>query len=190
MSGSRPAVLFDRDGVLVRALVRDGRPYPPRSLPELRLDEDAPDAVRRLTEAGWGVAVVTNQPDVPRGLMTEETVHRINGAVADGLGLSTRSFFTCFHDDDSGCACRKPGPGLLVEAARGLGADLAHCTVVGDRWRDIGAAHRAGCRAVWIDRGYRERAPRPPYERVTSTAAAVDLILGGQPSAAAGRMPR
>ncbi|GGW28111.1 HAD-IIIA family hydrolase [Streptomyces caelestis] len=185
MSG-RAAVLFDRDGVLVQALVRDGRPYPPRSLRELRLDEDAQDVVRRLTEAGWGVAVVTNQPDVPRGLMTEETVHRINRAVAAGLGLSESCFFTCFHDDDSGCECRKPGPALLVEAARSLGADLARCTVVGDRWRDIGAAHRAGCGAVWIDRGYREQAPQPPYDRVTSTAAAVDLVLGGRLRAESG----
>ncbi|MER5995495.1 HAD family hydrolase [Streptomyces viridosporus] len=176
--GAAPAVFFDRDGVLIEATVRDGRPYPPRTADGVRPDPDAVDAVRALRAAGFALAVVTNQPDVARGTATEESVRAVNARAAELLGLAPDSFFTCLHDDSDGCSCRKPGPGLVVRAARHCGADLSRSFVIGDRWRDVGAAHRAGCAAVWIDRGYRERMPEPPYRRVPSLARAAAVVLG------------
>ncbi|MFI9175831.1 HAD family hydrolase [Streptomyces lincolnensis] len=174
-----PAVFFDRDGVLIEATVRDGRPYPPRGADDVRLDPHAVDAVRSLRAAGFALAVVTNQPDVARGTATAEAVHAVNARTAELLGIAPESFFTCLHDDADCCSCRKPGPGLVLRAARHCGADLERSFVVGDRWRDVGTAHRAGCAAVWIDRGYRERRPDPPYHRVPSLDRAVAVALGG-----------
>ncbi|MCP3801915.1 HAD family hydrolase [Allokutzneria sp. A3M-2-11 16] len=181
MFGPNPAVFFDRDGVLIESSVRDGKPYPPRTEDEIRLDEHGRDAIRRLRAAGFSLAVITNQPDVARKTVTAESVNRINAATAQLLGLSPDSFFTCFHDDADGCSCRKPGPSLVYQAARHCAADLSRSFVVGDRWRDIGAAHRGGCRAIWIDRGYRERPPDRPYHRVVTLGEAVDWIINAEP---------
>ena len=76
----------------------------------------------------------------------------------DGVGV-------CPHDDSARCACRKPQPGLLLEAARVWNIDLESSFIVGDRWRDIEAGHRAGCRAIFVDYGYAEQRPDGPFVR-------------------------
>jgi D-glycero-D-manno-heptose 1,7-bisphosphate phosphatase len=120
--------------------------------------------------------VVTNQPDVARGAQTLEAVEAIHRRLRRELPLD--DFFTCPHDDRDRCACRKPLPGLILEGAARHGADPARSFMIGDRWRDIDAGHAAGCRTVWIDRGYRERGPaHPPDARVQSLSDAVTWIL-------------
>ncbi|MEO3977515.1 HAD family hydrolase [Streptomyces sp. CAU 1734] len=181
-----PAVFFDRDGVLIESSVRHGRPYPPRTRADVRLDADALAGVRALRAAGFALAVVTNQPDVARNSVTAESVHGINERTGQLLGIPPDLFFTCFHDDADACGCRKPAPGLIRRAARHCGADLSRSAVIGDRWRDIGAAHRAGCAAVWIDRGYAERRPDAPYGRAGSLAEAVEFVLAAHRERPAG----
>ena len=86
--------------------------------------------------------------------------------------------FVCYHDDRDGCDCRKPKPGMLLAAARAHDVDLGQSFMVGDRWRDIDAGAAAGCRTVWIDHGYRERAAEhAPHARVETLAGATDWIL-------------
>jgi D-glycero-D-manno-heptose 1,7-bisphosphate phosphatase len=170
------AVFLDRDGVLNRALIRAGKPHPPSSAEEMAIDPDAPDALAQLKREGFLLLVVTNQPDVARGIQTMEAVEAMHARLRAALPMD--AFLTCYHDDADGCDCRKPKPGLLLAAARQYGLNLRASFLIGDRWRDIEAGHAAGCTTVWIDRGYAERGPaHPPTARVLSLAGAAAWIL-------------
>jgi D-glycero-D-manno-heptose 1,7-bisphosphate phosphatase len=170
------AVFLDRDGVLNEAVVRDGRPYPPASVEELRVFPDAGDALGQLEQSGFLLLVVSNQPDVARGTQTREAVEQIHAALAALLPI--REFFVCWHDDADRCGCRKPKPGLLLEAGGKYQIDLAQSFLVGDRWRDIDAGAAAGCHTILIDRHYQERPPQhPPDARVDSLSEAAEWIL-------------
>jgi len=171
------AVFLDRDGVLNEAVVRDGKPYPPDSAGEVRLVADAAAALGRLHDLGLPLIVVTNQPDVARGKQTAEAVEAIHRRLREDLPVD--DFLSCFHDDADRCGCRKPLPGLILEGAARHGADPARSFMVGDRWRDVDAGAAAGCRTIWIDRGYRERGPsRPADATVGSLSEAAEWIAG------------
>jgi D-glycero-D-manno-heptose 1,7-bisphosphate phosphatase len=173
---TRRAVFLDRDGVLNEAILRDGRPYPPSSIEELRLVPDAAEALGQLKAAGFELIVVTNQPDVARGTRSRAGVKAMNAVLSATLPID--EFCVCFHSDADGCECRKPKPGLLEEAAIRRGIDLRRSFMIGDRWRDIDAGAAAGCRTILIDRQYRERGPdHLPDCRVASLGAAVSWIL-------------
>ena len=94
--------------------------------------------------------------------------------------MRVAAVYVCFHDDADGCACRKPAPGLLLKAAEDLGLDLCRSFMVGDRWRDVEAGRRAGCRTVFIDRQYSEPAPTHPDVVTTSLAGAASWIQAGR----------
>jgi D-glycero-D-manno-heptose 1,7-bisphosphate phosphatase len=171
-----PAVFLDRDGVLNRAIVRDGRPYPPASLAELEITAGAAEALTRLKAAGYRLVVVTNQPDVAAGRQRRDVVEAINAALSAALPID--EIRVCYHDDAEQCGCRKPAPGLLTEPPL---YDLAASVIVGDRWRDIEAGHRAKLRAtVLIEAGYDERYVRPHYA-TGSIGQAADWILALPP---------
>lgn len=170
-----PAVFLDRDGVLNAAVVVDGRPHPPRSVDEMRLLPGVEDACARLRGAGFALVCVTNQPDIARGVTTAATVAEINEQLRRRLSLDAVA--VCPHDDADGCACRKPKPGLIRDAAALLGLDLERSVVVGDRWRDIEAGRQAGCRTVLIDGAYDE--PTAVADAVAgSLDEAVPWIIG------------
>jgi D-glycero-D-manno-heptose 1,7-bisphosphate phosphatase len=171
----RRAVFLDRDGVLNRAILRDGKPYPPPSLADLRLLPGVREACRKLREAGFALILITNQPDIARGAVSSQQVGEINTRLQRFLGLD--DIRVCPHDDVDRCTCRKPKPGLLLEAAQARGIDLHSSYVVGDRWRDVEAGHRAGCQAIFVDYGYRERQPDGPFWRVHSLGEAANWIL-------------
>src|SRR5580700_8541421 len=169
------AVFLDRDGVLTRALVRDGKPFAPVTLAEMEIEPTAPAALAALKAAGFLLVVVTNQPDVARGTARREAVEAMHAALRAALPLD--AVFVCYHDDADGCDCRKPLPGLLVQAAGAYSIDLARSFLVGDRWRDVDAGAAAGCRTILIDRGYRERGPvHPPSIRVNTLTEAAEWI--------------
>jgi D-glycero-D-manno-heptose 1,7-bisphosphate phosphatase len=170
----KPAVFLDRDGVINRSIVRDGRPYPPQRLEELEILPGVPEGLERLKAAGFATIVVTNQPDVARGRQTREVVEAMHARLAALLSLD--EFRVCYHDDRDGCSCRKPKPGLLTQTPV---YDLARSVMVGDRWRDVEAGRHAGCRAaILIDYDYagEEHTARPDI-RFGSLAESVDWIL-------------
>jgi D-glycero-D-manno-heptose 1,7-bisphosphate phosphatase len=172
------AVFLDRDGVLNRSIVRDGKPYPPGSPAELEILPGVPEALKRLREAGLLLICVTNQPDVARGTQHRGVVEAINRVIVESLPLD--EVLVCYHDDADNCPCRKPRPGLLIEAAGRHTIDLKVSFMVGDRWRDIEAGKNAGCKTILVDCGYNERSPQnPPDLRVGSLAESVDWILDG-----------
>ncbi len=170
------AVFLDRDGVINRAVVQNGKPYPAARVAELEILPGVEQALRRLHEAGFLIIVVTNQPDVARGTQRRETVEAIHGLLFRA-GLHIDAFYVCYHDGPDNCDCRKPQPGMLLAASRDHGIDLAQSFIVGDRWRDIEAGQRAGCTAFLVDYGYAETRPNPPYVTVDSLASAAERIL-------------
>jgi D-glycero-D-manno-heptose 1,7-bisphosphate phosphatase len=156
-----PIVFLDRDGVLNACLVdTEGTPIPPRSMGELELLGGVEEACALLSRHGYRLVVVTNQPDVARGKQERAVVEEINQWLASRLPLD--DVHVCWHDDADGCECRKPRPGLLLAAAQDAGVDLADCVMVGDRWRDIEAGRRAGCRTALVGTGYGEQFPSAP----------------------------
>jgi D-glycero-D-manno-heptose 1,7-bisphosphate phosphatase len=171
----RPAVFLDRDGVINRALIRDGTPHPPASLQELDILPYVPEALSALKARGYALVVVTNQPDVARGASSRELVDSIHERLQSTLDLD--AIFTCFHDDADACDCRKPKSGLLYRAAHELGIDLPASFMVGDRWRDVEAGKRAGCRTFFVDCSYHEKPPGSWDFRVGSLIEASRIIL-------------
>ena len=114
----RKAVFLDRDGVINRAVVRDGKPYPPASVDEMILLPRVGEALHALKAAGFMLIVVTTQPDVARGTTPRAAVDAIHEALMAALPLD--EIRCCFHDDHDACSCRKPKPGALLDAAAEL----------------------------------------------------------------------
>lgn len=174
----RRAVFLDRDGVLNRAMVREGKPYPPANVCEVEILPGTIEALQRLKNAGFMLIVVSNQPDVARGTTSREAVEAINAYLASRLPLDR--FIMCYHDSGDGCNCRKPLPGMLLAGAQEFDVDLASSYMVGDRWRDVDAGIAAGCKTFFIDYGYDEQHPQSYTEKVSSLHEAALIILDGE----------
>jgi D-glycero-D-manno-heptose 1,7-bisphosphate phosphatase len=169
----KKAIFLDSDGVLNKAIIKNGKPAAPTSLSELEIPDEVLPSLDKLKAAGYLLICVTNKPDVERGLMTQEEVDAIYKKIRHDLPLD--DVFICYSEDS---ACYKPKPGLLLEAAKRYSIDLAQSYMIGDRWRDIAAGQNAGCKTVWIYRGYAERKPKPPADYTAhSLMEAVDWIL-------------
>ena len=172
----RAAVFLDRDGVLNRTEVREGKPYAPLRLRDFRLLPGTLAAVRALREAGYLLVVVTNQPDIGHGRVAPTVVEAMHARLHHRL--SPDAIEVCPHRQDEGCACRKPRPGLLRSAAERLDIDLSKSFMVGDRGLDILAGRTAGCYTIFVDRGYREPRPVEADAIVRSFPAAARRIIG------------
>jgi D-glycero-D-manno-heptose 1,7-bisphosphate phosphatase len=171
----RQAVFLDRDGVLNAAVVRNGRPYPPSSVEEFAIVPDAAESCERLAAAGFLLIVATNQPDIARGTQDPAVVARMNDLLCDALGLD--EILVCPHDGIDDCPCRKPRPGMLLDAAARWNIDLAASFMVGDRWRDVDCGNAAGCRTVFLDFKYDEALRSQPHYTTDSLRLAADWIL-------------
>jgi D-glycero-D-manno-heptose 1,7-bisphosphate phosphatase len=175
----RRAVFLDRDGVVNQSVVRDGKPYPPESVLEMRILPGVAESLAALREAGFLTIVATNQPDVATGKQSIDVVEAMHARLRAELPLD--DIRVCYHRDADGCECRKPKPGMLLQAAREFGIDLSRSYMVGDRWRDVAAGQAAGCASFFVDYGYLEKRPEPPYIAVKSLAEAGARILAGFP---------
>ena len=169
------AVFLDRDGVINEAIVRDGKPYPPASPEEMKILPGVEQAMTALRAANLRIIIVTNQPDVARGTQQRAVVEEMHRRIQRDLPCDAVK--VCFHTDDDNCGCRKPRPGMLLEAAQEWDLDLEGSFLVGDRWRDVAAGRAAGCRTLWIDRGYREPPAESPDWTVGSLSEAARFIL-------------
>lgn len=172
MTHGRRAVFLDRDGVLNEVVERDGEPASPRTMEQFRLVPDIDD-VHRLHDAGFLLFVITNQPDIARGAIARDVVDRMLDRIRARVPLD--DVRVCIHDDAAACPCRKPKPGMITDLARHWHVDTTRSWVIGDTWRDVGAAHAAGARAALIRRPYNADV-RADVE-VETLRAAVDAVL-------------
>lgn len=171
-----PAVFLDRDGVLNRAIVREGKPYPPADLEEVEILPGTIKSLQLLQAAGYMLIGITNQPDVARGEQTRGVVESINMMIQSHLPV--REIFVCYHDSLDQCDCRKPKPGLILQAAKIYGLDLSKSWMVGDRWKDIAAGHAAGLKTIFVDYQYAEIYQGAPADfTVKNTLFLTDIIL-------------
>lgn len=165
------AALFDRDGTLVEDVAYNGDPERVRLLPYVR------EAVALVRRYGLRTAVVTNQSGIGHGLITVEQAENVNERVAELLG-GFDAFVLCPHTASDGCRCRKPAPGMVLEAARRLGVPPERCVLYGDIGSDMAAARAAGARGVLVatPRTRREEIAAAP-ERAADLLSAVRATL-------------
>ena len=171
------ALFLDRDGVINRALMRDGRPFAPSALKDFEILPGVPEACARLKAAGFLLVVATNQPEVGRGTMARQVVETIHAHMIQVLPIDRVEVSYDSGSEEPPSEFRKPRPGMLRRAASELGIDLSRSFMVGDRWRDIDCGHAAGCKTFLIDYGYAEPLRQPPDYRVKSLAEAADILL-------------
>lgn len=171
----RPGVFLDRDGVIVIPEFRDQQSFAPRVVADFKLYPEAAISLEKLRQEGFALAVVTNQADVGRGLTARSEVEAMHALMMRELPVDTVK--VCFHSPEARCQCRKPKPGMILEAAQELGVDLRNSFMVGDRSSDMEAGRVAGCATIFIDHGYAEQPKAPPDRTVRSIAEAVNAIL-------------
>jgi len=171
----KKAVFLDRDGVLNRAFIKNGKPFPPYDFNNLEILEGVKDIIVDLKKSNWLVIVVTNQPDVARNITSKKNVEKINNYLK--LILQFDEIYTCYHDNDDFCDCRKPKPGMLVTASKKNNIVLKNSYMVGDRWSDIEAGNKVGCKTIFIDYNYKEKKPVNFNYRVKSINEAAKIIL-------------
>jgi D-glycero-D-manno-heptose 1,7-bisphosphate phosphatase len=155
------AIFFDRDGVLNKSIVKNGKPFPPSHLSEVELTDSIFELCTYLKSLGYLLLVVTNQPDVARGTQTAQVVNEINDYLKGVLRID--KVYSCMHDDRHNCDCRKPKSGMIIEGVKDFSLDINRCYLVGDRWKDIVAGQNVGIKTIFIDYGYAEKDCSPDY---------------------------
>jgi D-glycero-D-manno-heptose 1,7-bisphosphate phosphatase len=175
------ALFLDRDGILDELVY-----YPthdeweaPRRVEDVRMIEGIREPLQRLVDAGWLLFIVTNQPNVAKAKASVADVQAVHDHVVRSLGVPITRSYQCFHQASDGCACRKPSPYFLHEAAREFDVDLAQSWMVGDQDSDLACGRAAGCRVALIEHRGSEhkRGKVVPDVQVCDLAALVDLLL-------------
>jgi D-glycero-D-manno-heptose 1,7-bisphosphate phosphatase len=151
----KKAVFLDRDGVINRVLLKDGIPCSPRTIKELVLNDGIANFLAQTRKAGFLNIVFTNQPDITRGLMDPENLQVIHDFLRKNLAID--DIYLCPHDDADNCFCRKPKPGMLIEAAQKWDINLDISFIIGDQWKDVKAGKNAGCITILLDFPYNKK---------------------------------
>lgn len=175
MKNFRRAIFLDRDGVINRAYIEDGKPLSAKNLDSLEILPGVREATSLLNAAGFHLCIVTNQPDISRGTVRLEDVEKIHSYLECELDID--EIRMCIHDDLDCCDCRKPKSGMLISCAMEHNIDLKKSYMIGDRWRDIDAGKAVGCKTIYIDYGYNERKPISFDYSVESLLEASGIIL-------------
>jgi histidinol-phosphate phosphatase family protein len=173
----RPAVLIDRDGVIVK-----NRTDYVKSRIEMEILPGALESIAALSRSGHRVFVVTNQSAIGRGLTTSaevESIHRQLAFEASSVGGNIEAFLVCPHTPEDGCACRKPAPGLFYQARDRYGVDLESAVMIGDWETDVLAARAAGCTSILVmdGRDNGRKTQNWADHTVRDISEAVELIL-------------
>ncbi len=177
--GRKGAIFVDRDGV-----INEDRDDYVKNLGELKIHRWAPRSVRRLSDAGLRVFVVSNQQGVAKGVISEQDLRQIQDEIVrevETVGGRISAFYYCKHLESEHCPCRKPKPGLLLQAAREHSIDLGESVMIGDSERDVLAGKAAGCKTVAVLTGAltSQAAHRCAPDYVArDLAEAVDFVLG------------
>jgi len=149
---NKRAVFLDRDGVINEVFLKKKKPVSPHGFEEFRFMKGISGPLEQFRKLGFLNIIVTNQPDIARGLLDIRELEKMHKKIKDKLPID--DIRVCPHDDKDMCACRKPKPGLLIKAAEDWGVELARSYVIGDSRRDIEAGKRAGCITVLLNKRY------------------------------------
>jgi len=150
---NRKAIFLDRDGTLNKAYIKNGLPISPSSLNKFKIIKGVKKSINRLKKLNFLCILITNQPDVFRGKISKKTVVKMNSYIKKKIKLD--DMFVCYHDNEHNCSCRKPKPGLLVKASKKWKIDLNKSFMIGDRWKDILAGKKVGCKTIFINNNYK-----------------------------------
>ena len=162
----KKACFFDRDGVLIEAIVRDGRPFSIRDPSQIEYVSGLLPLTKFLKKQGVLTFCITNQPDISRGRVSEQAMIEVNSLVKEYFDLD--AVLMCPHDEIDNCSCRKPKVGLVEKFCGDYGVDRSSSSVIGDRWSDIACGNAAGLGlAVFWNKGYfADKSPDQPFEEV------------------------
>ena len=169
------AVFLDRDGVINRGYLRDGKSYAPREVQDFRLLPYAASSIEKLRNNDYLVIVVTNQPDINNGLVDIDTINKMHFLLRKKTQIN--DIFLCPHSRNENCLCRKPKPGMILEAAKKYNINLQESFMVGDRATDIEAGLEAGCRTIFLNRNYKEDKPKYQEKTCSSINSATNYII-------------
>lgn len=175
MLGKRRAIFLDRDGVINRFHVEEGVTRPPASFADFQILPGVAHSIDRLSEAGFAVVVVTNQPDVARGLADMREIEAMHKHLLAKFPIA--EVRVCIHDTNDDCNCRKPRPGMLTAAAEQAGYDLRTSYMIGDRWSDVVAGQSAGCKSILIQTPFSGMERCQPDHVADDLPQATDWIL-------------
>jgi len=171
------AIFLDRDGVINQPIFRNGlnKPIAPWSMEEFKLYEGIEKPLQELADNKYYLFVVTNQPDIAKGIIDSSLVEKMNEIIM--LTLPVVEIAYCPHGDHHGCNCRKPKPGMILELAEKWNVKLKESFLIGDGWKDIKAGKSAGCKTILLDRNYNKGVSTDYH--VKSLAEAVKIVKGG-----------
>ena len=174
---SRKAIFLDRDGVINSSILINGKPYAPTKLSDLVILPGVIDSLSRFKSHQYLNVVVTNQPDLSTGKQKKECLEKIHNYLYAHCQIDLIK--VCAHTAVNRCECRKPGIGMILEAARELEINLVESFMIGDRWSDVEAGQRAGCKEIFfIDYGYNEKIPKGKFTVVKSLKECADKVFG------------
>ena len=167
-----PAVFFDRDGTLMEDVDYCGDPA------DVRVFTGAREALRRLKSAGFRLFIITNQSGIGRGYFTEQTYQSVDAELRRQIGADLiEASYHCPHRPDEGCACRKPSPQLVIDAAGKHQIDLTRSFFIGDKASDIECGRAAGVRTILVSTGYGSRQTCTPDWTAADLRGAADIVL-------------
>ena len=148
----KPAIFFDRDGVLNKLVTRDGGQYSPQDFAHFKIFSNAKIITKYTNSLGFLNIVLSNQPDISRGTLKIDDLNKMTEALHQELVID--EVFYCKHDDSDKCQCRKPDPGLIIKASKKWDIDLNKSYLIGDSWKDIEAAKKVNVDSFLLDRDY------------------------------------
>ncbi len=158
-------VFLDRDGVINHSNVINGKPYAPTRFEEFKIIDGVAESLSIIKENKFKISIFTNQPDVKLKKEMKKEVIKMHEFLLRTLPID--HIDVCFHNNEDNCLCRKPKIGMLTRSAKKLNVNLKDCFVVGDRWSDIQAGQKAGCKCFFIDYDYNEQRPKQPFVSIS-----------------------
>ena len=168
-------VFLDRDGVINKPIIIDDKPYSPRNRNEFELFPNIGKYLKKISSLNFFTIIITNQPDIRTKHIDEKLLNEFHNIIRSKMPIT--DIYVCKHIASDNCYCRKPNPGLILTAAKKYKINLKKSYFIGDRWKDIDAANKAGCYSIFIDYGYKEKLKTNPKNNVKSVKQAFDIIL-------------
>ncbi len=152
------AFFFDRDGIINKSAIKNNKPFSPRYPKDLVLNYELSNFIKKLKEKNYLIIIVTNQPDIKNGKLTNYSLKVINSKIQKYFLVD--DIYVCTHGKNDNCMCRKPKPGMLKKAGKKWNIEFEKSYMIGDRWKDIEAGASMNCRTIYIDYNYDEPKPK------------------------------